>query len=149
MGKAIARLDSGTHAVITAGEYRLHLDDPDDGGIGLGPNPEQMLAGTIGACMAMTARLYAARKDWPLEGVEVEVEFERYNATDYPDYDGDAPFVHHFHEKMTLHGPLTEKQRQRIAEIARKCPVRRAVMMPAFFSDELVEAEAETEAVIE
>ena len=104
-----------------------------------------MLAGALGGCIAVTLKLYANRKKWPLEGVDVVVEFERFNGADYDDYDGDAAYVHEFRETITLHGPLTEDQKARLMEIATKCPVRRAISTPAFFKEQMADTEGQPE----
>jgi putative redox protein len=86
--------------------------------------------------------LYANRKGWPLEGIDVTADVKRINAADYPQYTGSAPFVHEYREQVVLHGPLSDEQKARLMEIASKCPVRRAIGSPTFFVEELLEAEA-------
>jgi putative redox protein len=97
--------------------------------------PEEMLLAALGSCMAQTTKLYAARKGWPLEAVDVKLEMERFNAGDYADYEGDANFVHEFREDIKFWGPLDKDQLARLYEIATKCPVRRAITTPGFFKD--------------
>jgi putative redox protein len=137
MPKAIVRLQDGLQAVIMAGNHTWISDEPIiDGGTDKGPSPTEMLVGSLGACMAMTAKLYAQRKNWPLEQVEVEVEYQKYNAMEYPNYEGDAPFVYEFRERVVFHGDLTDEQKARLTEISRKCPVRRVLQNPVFFVEQ-------------
>jgi putative redox protein len=134
MALVTVRLDKGLRAVATARHHTWVADEPvQDGGTDEGPKPTEMLLASLGACVAMTARLYAQRKGWPLEAVEVVLDYKKFNGIDYPAYTGSAPFVHEFRERLVLHGPLTDEQRARIAEIARKCPVRRILENPVFF----------------
>lgn len=97
--------------------------------------------GALGSCIAMTMRLYADRKGWALEGVEIELDFERFKARNYPAYDGDERYVHEITKKITLHGSLTEQQRERIIEIGGICPVHRLIATPSFFVQEVLEQE--------
>ena len=72
--------------------------------------------------MAVTARMYADRKGWPLEGVEIALDIERFAGRDYPAYSGDAAFVHEVRQQITLHGPLNDEQHARLLEIASQLP---------------------------
>jgi putative redox protein len=83
------------------------------GGLGSGPNPYDLLAAALGSCTAMTLRLYAQRKGWPLERVQVGVVHHRasLNARDL------------FERTIRLEGPLDDDQRQHLLDIADRCPV--------------------------
>lgn len=134
----------GYKTEITAGGHQWLADEPEDaGGTNTGPTPMQMLVGALGACMAITVRLYAERKKWPLEGVDVELDLERFAGQDYAAYEGDALFVHEIQNVITFHGPLDDSQREKLMEIVNKCPVHRVLENPVFFVDELLNAEAE------
>lgn len=137
MAKTTVRLGrEGYRADIHVRNHVVYADEPlEDGGADSAPTPTELLLGALGSCMAITARLYATRKGWPLEGVEVALDVERFAGRDYHAYDGDAAFVHEVRQQITLHGPLDETQRARLLEIAGKCPVHRIVENPAFFVD--------------
>lgn len=109
------------------------------------PNPEEIFLSSLGACMAMTAKMYANRKGWALEGVQIELSLERMTGAEYPGYQGDAQFVHEIREKITLQGDLDDQQKARLMEIIGKCPVRRVVTSPVFFVETLIDAEAQPE----
>jgi len=103
--------------VITPGGTFLADEPAEVGGLGSGPNPYDLMASALGACTAMTLRLYAGRKDWPLERVIVRVLHNRsgLNARD------------RFTREITLEGKLDPGQQRRLLEIANRCPVHRTL----------------------
>jgi putative redox protein len=105
------------HVDLRAGRHALAADEPaDHGGADTGPSPFGLLLSGLGACTAITLRMYADRKQWPLEGVEVRLAYTaKDRATRWID------------RQITLRGPLDDDQRARLAEIAEKTPVTRAV----------------------
>jgi putative redox protein len=127
--------DKGLSAVATTRSHTWYADEPlEDGGTDSAPTPTEMMLGALGSCIVITIHLYANRKRWPLEKVEVHLEIERFNAGDYPAYRGDAQFIHEIREKVVLHGSqLDDDQRARLLEIGKKCPVRRVLANPTFF----------------
>jgi putative redox protein len=128
------RSEQGYRTEITIRQHTVLADElVQDGGTDEAPTPMEILVGTIGACIAVTARAYAQRKGWPLEGISVAVDMERFAREDYPAYSGDAPFVHEVREQIQFEGPLTDEQRVRLMQIAAKCPVRRVLENPVFF----------------
>lgn len=140
MDQVIVRTHGSYRTTVTARQHTLHADVPhSSGGDDSAATPEEMLLGALGSCMAETALMYARRKGFPLEDVEIELAVERFNAADYAEYDGDAPFIHEIRERITLNGPLNDGQRARILEITRKCPVRRIISNPVFFRETLAD----------
>ena len=137
----------GLQTTIHSGNHTYHADEPiEDGGTDTAPTPTQMMMGALGSCIAITMRLYAQRKGWALEGVEVDLDFERFKGKDYPAYNGDERYVHEIVKKITLYGDLTEEQHARILEIGSICPVHRLITTPSFFVQEVIEQEQSTEA---
>ena len=113
----------------TAGGELL-LDEPVAvGGLGSGPSPYDLLSTALGACTAMTVRLYAERKGWPLEQVSVRVVHRR-EALDDKD---------RFAREIVLSGPLSPEQRGRLKEIAERCPVHRTLERGSGISTVLAE----------
>lgn len=99
---------------VSAAGARFLVDEPVSvGGLGSGPTPYDLLASALGACTAMTVRLYAARKEWPLESVTVRV-LHRREGLEAKD---------RFAREIVLTGDLTAEQRARMLEIANRCPV--------------------------
>jgi putative redox protein len=104
--------------LVRTGNGSFVADEPRAaGGLGSGPGPYDLLAAALGACKAMTVRLYARRKDWPLERVQVCVRHRRPSLTAPDEFDC----------AIELEGPLDDDQRQRLIEIAGRCPVHRTL----------------------
>lgn len=143
MTEAKISLREGYKTIISSGGHAIISDEPlSAGGQDLGPTPMQLLLGSLGACVAITVKLYAERKGWTLEGVDVDVAMERFKGIEYPGYQGDEDFVHEFKVAVDLKGELSGEQRARLMEIAGKCPVHRAITMPAVVLKTMVEQAA-------
>ena len=136
--KAMTKLRDGARTTVRMRGFTIHMDEPrDSGGDDSAPRPTEMLAGALGSCMAITAKMYAERKGWPLEGVDVDIEIVRFLASDYPSAAGQTGYVHEVREHVTLHGSLDEQQRVRLLQIAQRCPVSRALGTPSYFVAQL------------
>ena len=128
------RMDEDFKTTVQARQHTWHADlDEEKGGGNAGPNPEELLLGSLGSCMAQTAKLYAERKGWQIDSIEIKLSFKRFRGGDYPAYEGDANFIHEITEDITVNGPLDDKQHARVLEIMGKCPVRRLIANPVFF----------------
>jgi uncharacterized OsmC-like protein len=105
-------------AVLVRG-HALLTDEPERlGGGNAGPTPFDLLCAALGSCTTITLRMYADRKKWPLEEIVAHVEHRRRAAQD-----GGAP-RDTFYLELQLLGPLDADQRQRLTEIAERCPVK-------------------------
>lgn len=117
VGRARAKLAAARYAVnIRAGHHDLVADESvSAGGADAGPPPFGFVLAGLGACTAITLRMYAERKNWPLSGLAVDLEYFR---------DGKA-----FRIERVLHieGELDEEQRARLADIAERTPVTLAL----------------------
>lgn len=140
MAQANIKLSQGVQTVIQIRDFTLVSDEPvSDGGTNLGPTPKELMVAALGACAAITARLYAARKGWALESVEIDASTDRFPASAYPLYTGEEGFVHEFKQRMVFKGELTLEQKTRLLEIAARCPVHRALTEPNVMLEELVD----------
>jgi putative redox protein len=119
---------TGLKQEIQAGPHRLVADEPvDQGGADTGPNPYDLLISALGACTSMTVSLYARRKGWPLEGVEVRLRHQKIHAADCAECETKEGKVDQIEREIRLFGPLDDAQRARLIEIANKCPVHRTL----------------------
>lgn len=102
---------------IDVSGHSIKGDEPEDaGGKDLGPAPYDLLTAALGECTAMTVRWYALREKWPLDKVEVKLTFQKIDK------------VGVFEKQIIVHGDqLSDKQRQKLIEVAAKCPVQRTL----------------------
>jgi len=113
---------------ITIGDHVLAADEPvAAGGAGSGPTPYELLLAGLGACTAITVRMYADRKGWPLRHVTVRLRHERIHARDCADCDTKFGQLDHIERELQLDGELTGEQRARLLEMAERCPVHRTL----------------------
>jgi putative redox protein len=113
---------------VEAGPHRFVLDEPANaGGEGKGPTPYDALAAALGGCTAMTLHYYAKIKNFPLEGVDVTITHDRQHAKDCADCMTQSGFIHRFRVEITLHGPLSETQKQELLKVAGRCPVAKTL----------------------
>ena len=116
---------------ITVGSHVLLADEPGDaGGADAGPNPYELLLAALGACAGITVRMYADRKQWPLEEVHVVLSWARVHAEDCAGCETEAGVVDGIEMEISFSGDLSEEQRRRLTEIANKCPVHRTLSSP-------------------
>ena len=113
---------------ISIGQHRIQADEPVEvGGCDAGPNPYELLLAALGACTSMTLRMYAARKRWPLEDIRVRLMHGKIHAEDCLGCETKEGLVDRIEREIVLVGNLTDEQRQRLLEIASKCPVHRTL----------------------
>lgn len=112
---------------VVVGSHRLLADEPEDaGGFDAGPSPYDLLAAALGACTSMTLRMYADRKGLALDRVGVEVSHHKVHATDCAEC-GPGSLIDRFERVVHLDGHLDATDRQRLLEIAERCPVHRTL----------------------
>jgi uncharacterized OsmC-like protein/alpha/beta superfamily hydrolase len=113
---------------ITAGRHMLIADEPAAaGGLDSGPGPYDLLLAGLGACTSMTLRLYADRKQLPLERVSVKLAHSRIHAKDCETCETKEGMLDRIDKEITVEGPLDADARARLLEIAEKCPVNRTL----------------------
>jgi len=125
----IASLSSedGFTTDMALASHKLLADEPVDfGGNNLGPNPYEFLSAALASCTAMTIQMYAKRKKWPLEYVEVHINHKKDHCQDCQNLDSKSK-IDIFQRQLVLKGNLDDKQRHRLLEIADKCPVHRTL----------------------
>ena len=113
---------------IEVGGKSVVVDEPASlGGSDSGPTPYDMILGSIGACTAMTVRMYADRKGWPLESVTVRLRQARSYEKDCADCDTQALPGFTIERELQMEGALDDEQRERLTQIADRCPVKQAL----------------------
>jgi putative redox protein len=108
VGRIAQNVEIDGHLVVADGSLAENGDD-------IGPNPHALLDAALGACTALTLKLYAERKGWPLENANVRIRHE------------ETPGHYRLHRDITLLGDLDAEQRERLLEIANKCPIHRVL----------------------
>jgi putative redox protein len=113
---------------VESGTHRIVVDEPVAlGGTDAGPTPYVLLLAALGACTAMTLRLYARNKGWPLETVEVRLSHDKIHAKDCATCETKEGRLDRIEREVIVGGPLTDEQRKRLGEIADRCPVHRTL----------------------
>jgi len=101
---------------ITVGGHHLLADEPTDaGGADVGPTPRDLLLAALGSCTAITLRMYAQRKQWPLQDVAVTLSYG----------DESEPGTTRIKRDISLTGALDQEQRERLLQIANMCPLHK------------------------
>ena len=115
---------------VTAGSHTIIADEPlSAGGKNQGADPFELLLASVGSCTAITLRMYADRKAWPLEAIQI-------NLTLAQEKDRSATLIT---KQITLEGDLTDEQRRRLMQIADKCPTHLVLTRPVTIQSELME----------
>ncbi len=111
---------------VQAGPHHILADEPlAYGGTNRGPSPYGLMAAGLGACTSMTLRMYARRKGWPLKHVSVDVSHNKVHAQDA--ITPTSANIDLFRRRITVEGALSDEQRQKLLEIADKCPVHKTL----------------------
>lgn len=126
---AVARRREGFTHDIAVGRHRITADEPPaQGGADLGPSPQELLSAALASCTAVTMEMYAQRKGWNVDGLEVECRYQ-------PAERG-CPTRFEMVTRMPAH--LTEEQVERLQVIAAKCPVHRTLEGEVAFDERVV-----------
>jgi putative redox protein len=113
---------------ITAGGHQLIADEPVAvGGADRGPTPYDLLLAGLGACTAITVRMYADRKGWPLRQTTVRLRHQRIHAKDCASCETTLGQLDQIERELQFEGELTDEQRARLMDIAERCPVHRTL----------------------
>jgi putative redox protein len=116
---------TGFRTDIQARTHALVADEPAAlGGSDLGPTPYEFVLAALSGCTAMTMRMYADRKGWPLQGVEVRMRTARSHELDCEQCETEDVGITRVERRVELAGPLNDEQRRRLLQIADRCPVK-------------------------
>lgn len=124
----IAEKDTKFTRTIFTERHDFLADEPASiGGADTGPNPYDLLLASLGACTSMTIRMYANRKNLPLDNVEITLSHSRIHADDCDSCEKSTGKIDKIEKQIKLEGDLDEAQRQRLLEIADMCPVHKTL----------------------
>ena len=119
---------SGYRVDVEAGAHTFIVDEPVSmGGTNIGATPYDYLLGALGGCMAITLRMYADRKGWPLQGVRVQLRTTRSHAPDCESCETQTVGLATIERRIEFDGPLTDQQCERLLYIAGRCPVKQTL----------------------
>jgi len=128
--------------LLTAGRHASVSDEPgESGGEDLGPSPYELLLWALGSCTAMTLIMYARRKGWPLDDVSVHLTHDRVHADDSSAAERADSKVEVVTRGISLRGDLSDEQRERLLEIAGRCPVHKTLSSGATIVDTIIAGE--------
>ena len=132
--------DGLTQDIHVGSKFHLIGDEPTTvGGADLGPTPYQFLSAGLASCTSLTLRIYAKHKGLALEHVSVDVSHEKIHADDCASCEQSTGKIDHFKREIHITGDLSSEDRQKLLEIADKCPVHRTLHSRADIQTELVD----------
>ena len=137
MAQITAKLTSGMVVELSNGRHDWRADEPlSAGGTDAGPNPYELLLGSLAACTCITISWYCQHKKIPLESVSTTYDFSRVHADDCKDCDiPDKGFIEKITSNVHIEGDFDEAQRKRLAQIAQRCPVHKTLAHGVEFED--------------
>ena len=108
--------------------HTFTTDEPiEAGGEDAGPDPYTLILAALGSCISMTVKLYARRKQWPVETVTVRLRQNRMHAKDCEICEDKEGFIHRIERSVSVRGNLSAEQHARLQEIAHKCPIHKTL----------------------
>ncbi len=137
MSKISAKLESGTVVRLSNGRHEWTADEPvDASGTDAGPNPYELLLGSLAACTCMTISMYCRHKGMTLHSIDASYEFSNIHADDCKDCeDSDKGFVEKITSNINIRGDFSDAQRKRLAQIVERCPVHKTLSRGVAFED--------------
>jgi putative redox protein len=145
MTEVVVSSVGGLRQEIWASGHTLAADEPRDfGGEDAGPSPYELLLGALGACTSMTLHMYARRKQWPLEQVEVRLRHDRIHAEDCAECETKEGRLDVIDKEIAVSGSLTPEQVERLGEIAHRCPVNQTLLREIRITQAIRHVEADS-----
>ena len=137
MATITADLTTGYSVDITNGRHTWKADEPLDlGGTDTGPNPYEMMLGSLAACTAITLSMYAQRKGIALDSISAQFTYDKIHADDCAHCDDEAQgFLHNVTSEIFIDGDLDDTQRARLQEVAQRCPVHKTLAAGLVFDE--------------
>ena len=114
---------------IKMDDHMITADEPASvGGNDFGASPYELLLASLGACTSMTMKMYADRKGWDIDNITVHLSHEKRPAKDASGSEIPKTKVDHIEKYIAIEGNIDEKQRKRMFDIAKKCPVHKTLI---------------------
>ncbi len=122
--------DEPFKTTLTAGNHEIIADEPPevDGGSDEGPDPYDLLLMGLGTCSAMTMKMYARRKNWPVEDIYIEMRHNKSHAEDCRDCEDPASKIDSIEKELIIKGDLDQEQLDKLMDISKKCPVHKTLL---------------------
>ena len=137
--KITAMSSTNVQVRIKTGRHEIIADEPLDVGDDAGPDPYGLLLSSLAACTIMTVQMFARRKNWPLEDVELSLSTHKVHAKDCEDCESDPNArVDIIDRQISFIGDLTPEQIDRLTDIASKCPVHRTLTSETIIRTEVL-----------
>ena len=128
MAKVTVQSKQNLRLEITSGKNTIAGDEPvEAGGEDTGLDPYALLLASLGACTALTLKLYARHKNWDLQSITVELAHDKIHAEDCATCETKEGRIDQIRREIYLVGNLTVEQQQRLREIAKRCPIHRTL----------------------
>lgn len=128
MGKVHVKYQKNLQHEVKMNGHTLIMDEPKDvGGGDKGPSPYETMMAALGACTSMTMLMYARKKGWELEDVEIDLTHQKIHAQDCETCETQSGKLDKITRDIRIRGNLNEEQKNRLLEIAERCPVHRTL----------------------
>lgn len=137
MSEITAELTSGLEVTMSNGRHTWRAGEPESaGGTDGGPNPYELLLGSLAACTCMTIAMYCRHKNLDLQSVKASFEFSNVHADDCDDCDDETSgFIEQVSSHVNIAGEFDESQQRRLAQIATRCPVHKTLTQGLHITD--------------
>lgn len=139
MATITADLTEGFKVSITNGRHTWGADEPVElSGTDTGPNPYELLLGALASCTSITLSMYAARKNIALDSISVQYSYDKVHADDCGFCDDDASgYIDTVTSQIFVEGTFTDAERDRLAEVATRCPVHKTLEKGISFGEQV------------
>ena len=140
MSQITAELNSGLSVQLSNGRHSWKADEPADaGGTDTGPNPYELLLGSLAACTCLTIAMYCRHKGMTLNSIHASYEFSNIHADDCEHCDEDAKgLIEHITSNVRISGDFDEAQEKRLAQIVTRCPVHKTLAKGVTLKDNTI-----------
>ena len=137
MSTISAELTTGTEVRLSNGRHEWNSDEPASaGGTDHGPNPYELLLGSLAACTCLTIAMYCRHKGMSLDAISAQYEFANIHAEDCKDCEKtDSGFIEQISSRVTISGDFDDAQKKRLAQIVTRCPVHKTLANGVHLTD--------------